>query len=231
MVPPMSWVDMAMDRSPSELLWVDSPNWGPLNGSLLNISYGYGKIYVVPHEMVKTERNGQTIELLQGALARLPIPEFATGTMRGRFHDGNGALYMCGLSAWATSQMHMPGGFYRVRATGEPVHLPIAWHARKDGVDVTFSDPIRKGSLRNVDEQIEVETWTIQRTAKYGSDRYDKKILRVTDAAWSPDGKTLSLTIPAIEPVRQMAIRYTLEGSNGEEVVGELHCTVHGLGE
>ena len=47
---PLCWPNKPFDRSPSELLWVDSDAWGPLNGSLLNLSYGYGKVYVVPHE-------------------------------------------------------------------------------------------------------------------------------------------------------------------------------------
>ncbi|MCH7766155.1 MAG: hypothetical protein IH916_06320 [Acidobacteria bacterium] len=45
----------------------------------------------------------------------------------------------------------------------------------------------------------------------------------------SPDGKTLALTIPDIQPVRQMSIRYQLNGANGKEVDGELLCTIHGL--
>ncbi len=47
MEPPLCWITNEFDRSPAELLWVDSPRWGPLNGSLLNLSYGYGKVFVV----------------------------------------------------------------------------------------------------------------------------------------------------------------------------------------
>jgi hypothetical protein len=47
---PMIWVDREFDRSPSELVWVDSEKWGPLNGSLLSFSYGYGKMQLVLHE-------------------------------------------------------------------------------------------------------------------------------------------------------------------------------------
>ncbi len=47
---PVCWITNAFDRSPSELLWVTSDRWGPLKGSLLKFSYGYGKVHVVPHE-------------------------------------------------------------------------------------------------------------------------------------------------------------------------------------
>ncbi len=40
---PLCWITNAFDRSPAELLWVDSPRWKPIDGSLLNLSYGYGK--------------------------------------------------------------------------------------------------------------------------------------------------------------------------------------------
>ena len=47
---PLCWITNEFDRSPAELLWADTDRWGPLNGQLLNLSYGYGRIYVVPHE-------------------------------------------------------------------------------------------------------------------------------------------------------------------------------------
>ena len=105
--------------------------WGPLKGSLLNLSYGYGKVYVVPHEKV----GGQ----MQGGMCALPIPRFPTGVMRGRFHPGDGQLYPCGMFAWA-GNLTQPGGFYRVRATGKPMHLPVGLKARKQALVLTFTD-------------------------------------------------------------------------------------------
>ena len=98
--------------------------WGPLAGSLLNFSYGYGKIFVVPHEEV----DGQ----MQGGMCELPLPQFPTGLIRGRFHPTNGHLYTCGMFAWAGNQQQ-PGGFYRVRVTGKPMYLPIQLHATDVG--------------------------------------------------------------------------------------------------
>ncbi len=91
-------------------LRVTGDGWGPLKGSLLNFSYGYGKVYVVPFEKV----GGQ----VQGGMCALPMPQFPTGVMRGRFHPVSGQLYCCGMFAWAGDQTQ-PGGFYRVRYTGK----------------------------------------------------------------------------------------------------------------
>ena len=134
---PLSGHTKRFDRSPAELLWVENPNWGELDGKLLHLSYGHGRVEVVPHEVL----NGQ----LQGGMVRLPIADFPTGIMRGRFHPQNKHLYLCGMSAWASSQPR-PGGFYRLRATGKPMHMPVSMRVLKKGVEITFSDPISSTS-------------------------------------------------------------------------------------
>jgi hypothetical protein len=58
MAKPLCWITNAFNRSPSELLWVTSNRWGPLKCSLLNFSYGYGKVYVVPHEKIGGDVQG-----------------------------------------------------------------------------------------------------------------------------------------------------------------------------
>jgi cytochrome c5/sugar lactone lactonase YvrE len=118
---PVVWITNDMDRSPGELVWVKSDRWGALNGSLLNLSYGTGRIFIVPHETVADK--------MQGGVMALPIPDFPTGTMRGRFHPANGQLYACGLYGWAGNRQS-DGGFYRVRATGKPAYVATGLHAR-----------------------------------------------------------------------------------------------------
>ena len=215
---PLCWVDKQFDRSPSELLWIDSENWGPLNGKLLNLSYGFGRIEIVPHE----EINGQ----VQGGLCRLPIPDFPTGIMRGRFNRTNGGLYVCGMAVWGTATQ-TSGGFYRIRATGKPAHLPTELRALTTGIEVIFSDPIARDSVQP--GKIAVRTWALKRSANYGSKHYDEKSHDVKAANLSTDGKTLRLRIPDMSAVWQMSIRYELKGVNGEPVKGEIQNTIHAL--
>ena len=219
---PLCWVDKGFDRSPAELLWIDSKNWGSLNGKLLHLSYGHGRLEIVPHERI----NGK----VQGGFCRLPIPDFPTGTMRGRFHSGNGHLYLCGMSSWGTERMQLPGGFYRIRATGKPSYLPIALRARQKGVEITFADPLAPDSISSIEDQFEVRSWELKRSAEYGSKHYNEKTYRVTGAGLSEDGTKLSLAISDMAPVWQMSIRYELKGINGEPVSGEIQNTIHQLG-
>ncbi|MEM9722076.1 MAG: DUF6797 domain-containing protein, partial [Bacteroidota bacterium] len=222
MVPPLTWVDSEVDRSPSELLWVDSEKWGPLNGSLLNLSYGYGKVYIVPHEKVQG--------LMQGGIFELPIPAFKTGLIRGRFNPADGQLYVCGMSAWATNQVYEPGGFYRITYNGKPLHAPIDIQAFSSGVSLTFSDPLDQASAESL-ENFQVETWELKRTRRYGSDHYNEQSLAISSLSLSADQKTVFIGLPDIEPVWQMEIRWDLKGKEGEVVKGRIQNTIHHLRE
>lgn len=219
---PLCWITNSFDRSPSELMWVQSPaKWGPLQGSLLNFSYGYGKIYVVPHETV----DGQ----IQGGMCEFPIPQFPTGVMRGRFSPADGQLYCCGMFAWAGNQTK-PGGLYRVRYTGKPIYLPNELRAKSDRIEIKFMDKLDRKSVANLDN-FAVKTWHIKRTANYGSKHFDEKSLEIEKAELQSDGQTVWLYINELKPTRCMEIRYQLRSKNGQPVNGMIHNTIHKLGK
>ncbi len=216
---PVCWITNAFDRSPSELLWVTSDAWGPLRGSLLNFSYGYGKVYVIPHETVA----GQ----VQGGMCELPIPPFSTGVMRGRFSPVDGQLYCCGMYAWAGNQTQ-PGGFYRVRYTGRPLHVPVGLHARATGMEIGFSAALDPKSANDA-ANYAIKTWSLKRSANYGSDHYDEKPSRVMAARLAPDGRSVFLEVEGWKPAMCMEIRYAVRSSNGHPVAGTIHNTIHTL--
>jgi hypothetical protein len=159
-------------------------------------------------------------------MVRLPIADFPTGIMRGRFHPQNKHLYLCGMSAWASSQPR-PGGFYRLRGTGKPMHMPVSMRALKKTVEITFSDPISSNSK----PQAKVSTWALQRTKNYGSPKFDEKELTVSNTSLSEDGKILRIEIPEIAPCWQMSISYEFLGENGKKITGEIQNTIHTIGD
>ncbi len=230
MEPPLCWITNEFDRSPAELLWVTSEKWGPLNGSLLNLSYGYGKVFVVPFEKLSPPK-GQTADRpfarVQGGLCELPLPTFPTGIMRGRFHPRDGQLYTCGMFAWAGNATQ-PGGFYRIRATGRPVHVPIGLKARKAGIRIDFSGDLDP-AVAAEPSRYTVKTWSLKRTANYGSKHHDEKMLVVSSAKLSDDHRSVTLELPDIQPTWCMSIEFKLAGSEGEPINGLIHNTVHSL--
>jgi putative heme-binding domain-containing protein len=223
MEPPVCWLTNAFDRSPAQVLRVEgsAPAWKPLAGALLCLSYGYGKLFVVPHEIVA----GQ----MQGGECALPIPRLPTGVMRGRFHPGNGQLYACGLFGWAGDQTE-PGGFYRIRATGKPMFLPVGLNARKGGITIRFTDPLDPAAAADA-SRFAVKTWSLRRKVNYGSEHHDERTLKVAAARLSPDGRSLSLEIPEIRPTWCMEIAYRIKGAEGVPVEGVIHNTIHHLAE
>ena len=216
---PLCWITNAFDRSPAELIWVTGDKWGPLKGSLLNTSYGHGKIYVVPHELV----NGQA----QGGMCALPLPTFPTGIMRPRFHPTDGQLYVCGMFAWAGNQT-APGGFYRVRYTGKPTDLPVGLKAKAGAVEVTFTDALDAKSAADP-KNYEVKVWGLKRSLQYGSKHIDEKTLTVSKATVSADGKTVRLDIADLAPTWGMEVKYRVKGTDGRAVVGVIHNTIHAM--
>ncbi|HUG68466.1 MAG TPA: DUF6797 domain-containing protein [Pirellulaceae bacterium] len=223
MEPPLCWITNTFDRSPAELLWVESQAWKPLDGRLLNLSYGYGRVYIVPHETI--ESDGKIV--MQGGMSPLPLPDLPTGLVRGRFHPGDGQLYACGMFAWGGNQQQ-PGGFYRIRRTARPAHLPVEFHARKGELELGFTAAFDRDSASDPDNYT-VQVWTLRRTNNYGSQHIDERTLKIDGIQIRDDGKTLVLQIPDLAPTMGLSVQWDVKSAEGRPVTGELHGTVHRL--
>ncbi len=212
---PMVWITNNKDRSPAELLWVPKNAWGSLGGSLLNLSYGTGRAFIVPNEAVADQ--------WQGGVCELPMPAFATGIMRGRF-AADGSLYTCGMFAWAGNAT-APGGFHRIRRSEKPAHVPVAIHAAKGELTVTFSDPFDRVDVRDC----AMKVWSLQRSAKYGSKHYDERALSIRAVRFSADGRTITLEIPDLAPTQCYELNTKLTSPSGTAVERSIHGTIHQL--
>jgi len=214
---PMVWITNDKDRSPAELLWVPKGVWGNLSGSLLNLSYGTGRAFIVPHEEVGGK--------WQGAVCELPMPAFATGIMRGRFST-DGALYTCGMFAWAGNAT-APGGFHRLRRNGKPAHVPLGIHAATGALTVTFSDPLVPSTVNP--EAFALKVWSLKRTASYGSKHYDEDPLEIKGARVSADARSVTLDIPLLASTQCYELKLKIQGRDGVTVERSLHGTIHEL--
>ena len=221
MEPPVVWITNDMDRSPAEIVRVRGGKWGPFENLLVNISYGMGRIFLAPMETVGNQ--------LQGGVIQLPIPDFPTGVMRGRFHPGNGQLYVCGMVGWASNQ-HQDGGFYRVRYTGRPAYLPVALHARRGEYVVAFSEELEAAAAQNPANYV-VKVWSLKRSATYGSPHVGEHSLPVAGARLAPDGRSVRLALPDLAPTQGMSIQCTLRGKDGTAFSRTIHDTILALPE
>ncbi len=216
---PLVWITNAKDRSPAELVWVPKGAWGTLGGSLLNLSYGTGRTFIVPHEEVA----GQW----QGAVCELPMPAFATGIMRGRF-AADGALYTSGMFAWAGNAT-APGGFHRIRRSEKPAHLPLSIRAAKGALTVIFSEPLDPNSVKP--DAFALKAWSLKRSKSYGSKHLDEHPLEITAAKLSADARTVTLSIPALAPTHCYELTAKLRAPDGAPIEHSIHGTIHALSE
>lgn len=219
---PICWIHPRVDRSPSTMAVVTSDRWGLPKDTLLSVSYGVGRIFVVPT---------QTIDgLMQGGVTPLPI-EFDTGIMRTRFNPRDGQLYTCGLYGWAGNKTQA-GGFYRVRHTGQPLRLPVGLNVLTNGVVLTFTtelDPVSASEPGNYS----VERWNYRWTANYGSPDYrlngepGRDRVEVKSARVAADRRRVFLELSDVQPVMQMNIQMNLRAADGAPVQTFVHHTIH----
>jgi hypothetical protein len=224
---PMCWLPMSVDNSSGGQVWVTSDKWGPFKNHLLFMSYGKGTLFHVMHEEVGG--------VAQGAMVQFPL-KCNTGIMRGRFNPKDGQLYVCGLRGWQTSGVR-DGGFYRVRYTGAPVHMPLAFHALKNGLKITFTSPLDEASAKSP-ENYNVERWNYKWTAEYGSPDFspsnpqskshDPVTIKTIDL--SADKKTVFLHIPDMIPVDQLRLKLRISAADGTAISQDIYSTIHKLG-
>lgn len=224
---PLCWLPMNMDNSSGGQTWVTSKKWGPLNDKLLFMSYGKCTLF----EVMTDEVDG----VKQGAMVQLPL-KFNSGVMRARFNPKDGQLYLCGLKGWQTSATR-DGGFYRVRNTGKPANLPVAFHATKDGAEITFASPLDEKTAADAGSY-NVERWNYLWTGAYGSPEFSvtnpeqKKhdALEVKSAKLSADGKTVTLQIADMKPADQIKVKFSVDSKNGPVLSQEIYATAYKLG-
>jgi putative heme-binding domain-containing protein len=216
---PAFWITNAFDRSPAELLRVSSPRWQPLTGGLLELSYGEGRVHLVLTEPVPSRE-----DRVQGGMVALPMPDLPTGIMRGRFHPTDGQLYACGLFAWAGNRTQ-PGGFFRIRRTAKPLHIPVALRAQAGEITLTFPEPLATAAADP--KAWTLRTWNLKRSANYGSEHFDEADRPVAAAKVSSDGRRVTLRVPDFASTWCYAVEWRIEAADGSPVRGVLHGTMH----
>ncbi len=230
--PPLTWLSHNdYDNSGGGQVWVTSDKWGPFTGELLHESYGKSSLFLVLKEQAA---NG----LMQGGVVKFPL-KFTSSCMRARFNPRDGQLYIAGLSEWQ-SNASKPTGFDRVRYTGGKVYSVRGLKVLKNGVQLTFTEPLATDSVADV-QNWSGKRWNYERAEHYGSPEFaltqdengklkkGRDPLTITGAHPSPDGKTVTIEIADFKPVMQESIKWNLKAADGTTVAQEIQHTIHAL--
>ena len=221
--PPLMWIPRVLDNSAGGQVWVPQKQWGPFGGELIHFSYGRCTMM----HILRDGPNG-------GAM---PIGgRFLSGACRGRFNPKDSHLYVTGLLGWQTSAVR-DGCLQRVRYTGAPLHQPIRMKVHANGIRLTFSTALDKKIAEDI-ESWSAEQWNYKWSATYGSKDWSVKnpakqgrdAVTIKSAKLLPDGKSVFLQIPKMQPVHSMAIQYNLDTAAGKIFKGTFHLTVNKVG-
>ncbi len=161
----------------------------------------------------------------KAACASCRIPAFPTGVMRGRFHPRDGQLYLCGMFAWAGNQQQ-PGGLYRLRYTGQPVHLPVGLAATHEGLRITFSGPLERHFGRGR-RQLLRESLVAQADGQLRLAALRRAFTARRVRAISIRQPHRPAQAPRLAPTWGMEIHYDVQTSNRSPVSGLIHNTVY----
>ena len=235
---PLCYFPRRTDNSSGGQCWVPEKTWGPLAGQMLHFSFGQCKMLLCLREqVVPIDRS----PLWQGGTISFPMV-FDSGSMRGRFSPLDRHLYVSGLKGWVTAAAQ-DGCLQRVRYTGKPIDLPVAYRSYANGIAITFGRELDRDSAEEVGNY-RLEAWNYRYRAEYGSADYrpsDPKQeghdeLEPQSATLLPDGKTVFLELPDLQPVNQVSIGYSLRaagngtvGENAQPIRDTFYLTLHAV--
>lgn len=224
---PLCWIPHAVDNSSGSQLWVTSDRWGLTRGHFIHFSFGRCAQFLVLREVV-----GGTA---QGAITPLP-GRFLSGAMRGAFHPRDGQLYVVGSRGWQTSALR-DGCLQRVRYTGATAVVPVEFHAHTNGLRLIFSTPLDRAAAEDPGAYA-VSAWNYRYAERYGSkdwspsapNKEGRDTLEVKSVRMLTDGRGVFLEIPALQPVMQFEVKYSVKSADQTSARNSLWGSIHKLG-
>ncbi len=237
---PIVYLPMNVDNSGGSQIWTtEESELGIPAGELLHLSYGQSSIYHVLRQKIG---EGQ----YQGGVTKLPI-KLGSSAQRAAFHP-DGSMYLCGFRGWQTNAAH-EAAFQRIRRN-EAVSYPIptAMEVTPEGVKLSFAVELDE-ELANDPTSFTLERWKYIRSKQYGSGQFSvdnpdleaekaatekesKKVrnrdkVTVLSARLLKDKKSVLIEIDDHKPSQQLKIDYDLESTDGDELIGTIHSTIH----
>ncbi|MEM9702270.1 MAG: hypothetical protein AAF907_07490, partial [Planctomycetota bacterium] len=129
------------------------------------------------------------------------------------------------------------GGIQRLRYTGKPSRMITNCRVGAGVLHLEFNTPLDQASAEDVDSY-SIEQWNYRWTAGYGSRNYHPEtgevgtqFAPVTAAKLSPDGRSVALTVPYLQPVHQLHLRIKTAAADGRPFEEEIYWTIHNLPE
>ena len=123
-----------------------------------------------------------------------------------------------------------------MRYTGKPVYSVRDLKVTKNGVELTFTQPLATDSAADL-QNFSGKRWNYLRAENYGSPEFSvddpkkkgRDLINITNSKLSADGKTVTLEIADLKPVMQQSIRFNLKAADGTPIAQEIQHTIHAI--
>ncbi|MEY3535081.1 MAG: hypothetical protein RLZZ582_657 [Verrucomicrobiota bacterium] len=202
---PLCWIPHSVDNSSGSQAWIPQGHWGELGGQMMHLLWGRCGMMLA----LRDPRGAVT----QGAVVPLPV-KFLSGPNRASFRAQDGSLYIAGSTGWQTSAVK-DGAVQRVRQTGKPLRIPVAWKQDGASLEFTFSEKLDPAVAADAGS-FGVRRWNYRYTQDYGSkdwsvvdpNKEGRDEVEVKSATLLPDGRTVRITLADARPAMQYELRY-----------------------
>lgn len=144
------------------------------------------------HSQVQRVCLEQVNGIYQGAVFRF-LDGFEAGLIPLRL-DPTGVIFTGGSNRGWASRGSKPFTFERVRWTGKTPFEVLTMHARKDGFELTFTEPV-DAAIASQASHYEMAAWTYVYQSSYGSPEVDQATPKVKSAVVSEDGLKVRLIV------------------------------------
>ena len=221
LTPPLVWIPHEQDTSSSSESWIIGKGMGPWNDSLLHLSYGTGRMFIISPDVDAPVAQGAAIP--RDLKTDFPL-------LHARMHPRGDAVYLAGFQIWGT-RTATQWGLARLRVGPTPVVTAIKARSSSDGVILEFAEPVDPASLTA--KNVVVRAWNYVRSAEYGSGRYTLEGTPGTTAIGvgqiipSTDRKFIFIHLPHLAPADQLEVRHEFRLANGATTSSVVYFTIH----
>jgi hypothetical protein len=222
---PLTWIPHNVSPSAVSQTWLRGARMGPLNDSLVLVSYYFPEIFRVLINRDSGRPQGAVVSITR---------DFRFAPLNAAVNPADGSLFAAGLKIFGTSSDQV-AGVARVRYTGAPSLLARAVTPVADGVLIEFDSPVDPALVRP--ESFDVERWDYHRTFGYGSLHFlrdgsvGQEVIAASGTSVSRDGHRVFLAVPGMSAAyMQMSVRWALRSAGGEEMTGSAYFSPWALG-
>jgi glucose/arabinose dehydrogenase len=190
LVPPVVYMVHGKIGNSSSFIVCDlsQGKFGPFQTQLFVADQSASNVSRVFVEEVNGIKQGAVIPFLKG---------FKSGLIGGRMDDSSGQLFAGGSDRGWGSRGGKPYCFERVDWTGKVPFEIHEIHAKPDGFELTFTEPVDPASAGDP-ASYSVREFTYIYQAQYGSPEVDDVLPKVTKATVAPDGKSVRLQLETL---------------------------------